>query len=414
MDKTLNEVIIGILKSSKKPLSVRQITDIIKKNKLWFRPKDKKIPDATQVSARVNNYKKYFKRENGLVTLITNDDDSHKVLLVNITWNPFGWRNNSYINPKAGHQYAKENVAGESSNFNFNKKKVDTKNFIHGYVQWTKSPASFEIGGLIIFFTRNTDENKGQIVGVYGKSEIFREPKTYKVSFQKSKYLTNIKGEKDFSILFPIPLDASNYKEKSSDRMVGQNGFKYKDENFAEQILFDELTQLTINGTNEADFEKIESIYEYYSGKNFTKPFISVDEREQQELEKYLKKNKSKQEIIADLKNLNDDDPKQVIVNHKTYKRDNKTIAQLKILRDFKCQICGLSILKKDGTKYIEAAHIVPKFKKGRETPDNIILLCPNHHKEFDFGLLKILFHDLTNINFLLNGNNYEIDLSLE
>ena len=43
----------------------------------------------------------------------------------------------------------------------------------------------------------------------------------------------------------------------------------------------------------------------------------------------------------------------------KQYKRDNKSIVALKILRDFKCQICETSMLKKDAPIVI----ITPIFK---------------------------------------------------
>jgi hypothetical protein len=334
-----------------------------------------------------------------------------KIILANITWNPFGWRNNSYINPKAGHDYAKKNVGGESLDFNFNKKTVDTPKFIHGYVQWTGAPVSFETGGLIIFFTRNTDENKGEIVGVYGKAEVYRQARTHEVPFQKRDYWTNIRGERDFSLLFPIPLNANDYKAKPSDRIVGQNGFAYKDEDFAEKILYDELIELSKAGTNESDFNKLIAVYEFYIGKKFKVDFISNDEKEQKELEK-IYKTKSKAEILKELQNLKETDPEEIIVNHKTYKRDNKTIAQIKIIRDFKCQICSTTIIKKDGSKYVEAAHIKAKHQKGRETLDNIILLCPNHHKEFDYGHLEIEQHNINEITFVLNGQQHKIKLS--
>ncbi len=335
-----------------------------------------------------------------------------KIILANITWNPFGWRNNTYINPKAGHGYAKSNVGGEALNFHFNKKSIDTLKFIYGFVQWTNAPVSFETGGLIIFFTKNTDENIGQIVGLYGKAEIFREVQGHKTSFQKTEYWTNVKAEKEFSLLFPIPLNANNYKQASSNQIVGQIGFSYKDENFADRILFDELTELSKAGTNESDFNKLVAIYEFYVGKKFKIQFVSDDEKEQMELEQFYK-SKTKADIFKELQNLKETDPEEIIVNHKTYKRDNKTIAQIKVLRDFKCQICSTTIVKKDGSKYVEAAHIKPKHQKGRETLDNIILLCPNHHKEFDFGKLEIKLHDMTQIEFLLNDKQYKIKLSV-
>ena len=109
--------------------------------------------------------------------------------------------------------------------------------------------------------------------------------------------------------------------------------------------------------------------------------------------------------------NLKPTDPELIEIKSISYKRDNKTIAQLKILRDFKCQICGTAIKKKDGSYYVEAAHIKPKHQQGRETPDNIILLCPNHHKEFDFGDRIIHLQDTEKVIFTLNGQRHELKL---
>lgn len=132
------------------------------------------------------------------------------------------------------------------------------------------------------------------------------------------------------------------------------------------------------------------------------------DENEQEEID-HLLQGKSKEEIIAELKNVSPIEPEIVMLNGKTYKRDNKTIAQIKFVRDYKCQICSSYILKANGKKYIEAAHIIPKASKGAEIPNNIILLCPNHHKEFDMGNREILSHDENQILFILNGKEFYI-----
>lgn len=94
MAKTLDKVIREVLEAAGKPLSVRQITDSISKGKLWFRPKDGRLPDVTQVSARVNNYNRYFNRKNGVVTLrkeTVRDDRLCKIV----------WNSNHWIKPMA-------------------------------------------------------------------------------------------------------------------------------------------------------------------------------------------------------------------------------------------------------------------------------------------------------------------------
>jgi len=155
---------------------------------------------------------------------------------------------------------------------------------------------------------------------------------------------------------------------------------------------------------------KMRDIYAKY----LAVPIDTPDEQEQKEIIQETKKlNRTKEEIAIELQNLKPTDPEEVIINSKSFKRDNRTIAQIKIVRDFKCQICSTSLKKKDGSLYVEAAHIEPKHRKGRETPDNIILLCPNHHKEFDFGDREILEHTKEKIHLVLNGQEYTISLKV-
>ena len=115
--------------------------------------------------------------------------------------------------------------------------------------------------------------------------------------------------------------------------------------------------------------------------------------------------------IREELRSLKATDSEQIEFKGKRYKRDNQTIARLKILRGYKCQICGSGIRRKDGSHYIEAAHITPKRDKGPELPINIIILCPNHHKEFDVGEKDILERNAGVLRIKLNASEYSVDL---
>lgn len=137
------------------------------------------------------------------------------------------------------------------------------------------------------------------------------------------------------------------------------------------------------------------------------------DSVEQEELTPIIKKTK-REDIIKELKALKPTDPKEIIIHSKTYMRDNKTIAQLKELRGYCCQMCQTRIPKADGTFYIEAAHITSKAEKGPEMPENILVLCPNHHKEFDYGNLQILERNTEYVRFTLNGREYEVSLKID
>ena len=158
---------------------------------------------------------------------------------------------------------------------------------------------------------------------------------------------------------------------------------------------------------------KLRKVYqEYLNEISASTNNLNLDEKEQTEITKHFEGNK-RDELIKELNDSTKTEVETITVKSKSYKRNNKVIALIKILRDHKCQICDSSILKKDGSKYIEAAHIIPKHKKGNETPENILLLCPNHHKEFDLGNRVVKKHDSESVEFILNGIAYKLNLSI-
>lgn len=99
-----------------------------------------------------------------------------------------------------------------------------------------------------------------------------------------------------------------------------------------------------------------------------------------------------------------------------TIRKDTKIIKALKQVANFKCQFpdCGQQIKKKNGDFYIEVAHIKSVAHGGQSILGNLIVLCPNHHKEFDHGDLLINEKErtATKISGQLNGKQFEIALT--
>jgi len=239
------------------------------------------------------------------------------------------------------------------------------------------------------------------------------DPKIVKwKEFQNGEAHFSLKAERGLSLLFPVPLDADKYKTKSSNRLVGQTGYSYCDFEFVRTIIEDEFRALCDNSILEDEVVKLHALLEYITGSSYDLKKLVNESVTEEELINYYVKDKS--EIIQDLKNIDEFNDEEVVINGRTFKRDVKTIAQLKILRGFKCQICSTSILKADGHFYIEAAHIKPKRFRGREIPENILILCPNHHKEFDHGETKILKHTKDFVEFVMNGMQYKISLIID
>lgn len=338
------------------------------------------------------------------------DDESYRVIVANITWNPSKWRD-VYVNPRAGHIYARVHPGHESLNFRFDKSS-DSEEEVFGFVQWAKSPKKLAAHAVMIFYTLNLDEHIGQIVGIYGDAQI-EEPikKLRHPSFENDELLLDVKAKKDLSLLFPIPLNAEKYA--GGRRLVPQVGYTYRDIGLAEQIVLDEIYALQQNGILLDEYRKLKAIYAFITGKEYEGISESQDEQEQDELIA-IESEKTREQIIRDLKGVVPKSPEIVEIRGKQYKRDNKTVAQLKILRNYECQICRQFILKKNGERYIEAAHITPKRHEGPELPHNLLILCPNHHKEFDLGNLRISLRDTERVIFELNGTTHIIDLSLE
>lgn len=65
--------------------------------------------------------------------------------------------------------------------------------------------------------------------------------------------------------------------------------------------------------------------------------------------------------------------------------RDTEQARRLKVLYDYRCQVCGEQLETPVGP-YAEAAHIRPLGRPhdGPDVPGNLLCLCPNHHVLFD------------------------------
>ncbi len=73
-------------------------------------------------------------------------------------------------------------------------------------------------------------------------------------------------------------------------------------------------------------------------------------------------------------------------------KRDRKKTAALKQHYDNTCQFCGTRLQIAEDRFYSEAAHIrgLGKPHNGPDKASNMLVLCPNHHLQFDRGVLRL------------------------
>lgn len=94
-------------------------------------------------------------------------------------------------------------------------------------------------------------------------------------------------------------------------------------------------------------------------------------------------------------------------------RRDTPFVRLLKRACAYKCLFpgCKAEIQTAKGTLYVEVAHILPVHKGGRSTLGNLLVLCPNHHKEFDLGERVVYEVSASRVRGTLNGRRFDIHL---
>jgi predicted restriction endonuclease len=78
--------------------------------------------------------------------------------------------------------------------------------------------------------------------------------------------------------------------------------------------------------------------------------------------------------------------------------RDTLMVRQIKKSCGHKCQLCGTAIELLDGQLYAEAHHLQPLGGdyQGLDIPENIIVVCPNHHAMLDFRAIPLDENEIT------------------
>ena len=325
--------------------------------------------------------------------------------LANITWNRKGWRGVD-VNPKAGHRAVRDAIANESFNFKFSGHGLNTKTHVYGHVQTNGFPREFERPGFILFVSKNLDDEQKRymVVGMYGNAEFLKDKTTYRLD-RKHEITSTIKAEKTSSLLFPEYLDAGRYFKKKP--IVPQAGFTYRiTRDTVARIVADEIKKLAHTHDNGADLTKLYRIFEQVSGEAYREWF----DPEREKLDRAVSQ-ESKAAITAAIEDLEASKSKLVKYRGMHLSRNVVLIAHIKALRGSRCQICSKVIRKRDGSSYAEAAHITPKSRGGSENRDNIMILCPNHHKEFDMGDTVVTKCTGRHVEFTMNGKRYRVRL---
>jgi len=82
--------------------------------------------------------------------------------------------------------------------------------------------------------------------------------------------------------------------------------------------------------------------------------------------------------------------PAKIKYTNTRFIRDTNTSQKLKKLYENRCQICNYRLEIEPATHYSEVHHIWPLHDGGDDDFSNMVVLCPTHHAEFDYGVICI------------------------
>jgi predicted HNH restriction endonuclease len=94
-----------------------------------------------------------------------------------------------------------------------------------------------------------------------------------------------------------------------------------------------------------------------------------------------------------------DGNPDKKIKQTTVFDRNTTIVKKLKKQYGNSCQVCGYRIKKADGTFYSEVHHFWPLKLGGDDNKQNMLVLCPNHHNEFEFCALALLEDGISVVN---------------
>lgn len=152
-----------------------------------------------------------------------------------------------------------------------------------------------------------------------------------------------------------------------------------------------------------------------YQGQELVSDYLQIETfengLEQNEIEHRTEKELDKDELLNKIADCENDNSEKIMLKGKAYKRHNYLMVQIKKYRDYECQFCSTKIPKSNGDYYIEACHIKAKSEGGKDRLNNILILCPNCHKLFDFNerVGEKIKNDTYSV--ILNGEKFKATL---
>ena len=86
-----------------------------------------------------------------------------------------------------------------------------------------------------------------------------------------------------------------------------------------------------------------------------------------------------------------DQSPDRVEISTERIQRNQQRSNSLKKRYDYQCQVCGDRRMQAENEPYAECHHLIPLgTDDGPDSLENMVVLCPNHHTDFDNGVIRV------------------------
>ena len=97
-----------------------------------------------------------------------------------------------------------------------------------------------------------------------------------------------------------------------------------------------------------------------------------------------------KNDLVEDFPEIDNESEEIVVCRIKRYR---KIVESLKVRYHNRCQICGFTFEKANGSGYSEAHHIVRLADNGSQDERNVVILCANHHRMLHYAR-QVVYHE--------------------
>ena len=172
-------------------------------------------------------------------------------------------------------------------------------------------------------------------------------------------------------------------------------------------------------------FETLYPLYLVFSG---LRPIGSSKLDKLQRINKVLEKDleQAENDIAPDIQQLSKQDRDELIAKidyrnnteyvpsfvreAKSFRRDPALSTLLKQNHHDRCQICKKAYNLEQGF-FCDTHHIKPLKDGGKDTSENILVVCPNHHRLLDRSYTEVISKHKTKIKIIENGKILEIKL---